>query len=369
MPARRISDDDRRRVIDHLRDAAGQGALDLQELEDRIGAVFQAKTIFDLEPITGDLPEPTAPSTPRHKVKHRRPLVMEDDEFRGHFTTYAMVMALLVVIWLSTGAGFPWPAIVAAAWGIGLGSHYQVAATHQRKRLDRARSLGISLDELEVREREEAKAKRAARRAKRRGDRRERLAEHQHERHEQLGLPGAPRVPPLVGEEATTRRFVAAMFVDVVSSTELNETLGDEGWARVRDRHRELLRECFESGRGQEVSVAGDGVLARFDHPADAARCAIEIQRRLDRQRSDTGFAPSVRIGIHSGDVVAEGDDVIGQVVNLASRVTGAAEPDEILVTEHVADHLPAPLVTDGRGIHTLKGVSRPRHLLALRWS
>ena len=403
-PARRISDDDRQRVVDHLRDAAGRGLIDLEELGDRIESVSRAKTVFDLEPITGDLPVPLAATNPGHKVKHRRPLVMEDDEFRSHFTTYCMVMALLFVIWLASGAHFPWPFIVAAAWGIGLGSHYQVAAAHQRKRLARARSLGISLDELEHREREEAKAKRAARREareKRKAQGMElarkindqvqrqnaqiqdhvqrqnaRMQEQLH-RQQQGWHPPPPPAPtnPTAGTApagappaAAPRCYVAAMFVDVVGSTGLNEALGDDGWVRVRDRLRELLHECFEREGGHEVNSAGDGVLARFDHPTRAVCAAVEILRRLDAQRAEAGFAPSVRIGIHSGDVVAAGDDLIGSVVNLASRVTSAAEPDQITITEHVADHLDPSFHTEDRGIHSLRGVSRPRHLLSVRW-
>ena len=94
------------------------------------------------------------------------------------------------------------------------------------------------------------------------------------------------------------------MFVDVVGSTGLNEALGDDSWVRVRAGFAPLLGECFEREGGWEVNTAGDGVLARFDAPAAAVSAAIEINRRLARQRDETGFAPSVRIGIHSGDVV-----------------------------------------------------------------
>ena len=339
------------------------GALTLDELEDRIEAVYGAKTVFDLEPITADLPSVPASKAGR-KVRHRRPLVMEDDEFRSHFTSYAMVMVLLFVIWAASGGGFPWPLIVAAAWGIGLGSHYQVASAHQRKRLARARSLGISLAELEVKERDEKRSQREVRRAKR--------ARAVSRARARPG-PAPAEIPAATTPEAdpngsSAHRYVVALFVDVVSSTGLNEALGDEGWVRVRDRLWDLLRECFAREGGWEVNTAGDGMLARFEHPTRAACAAVEILRRLEHQRTETGFAPSVRIGIHSGDVVDAGDDLIGSVINVASRVTAAAEPDDITITEHVADHLDPSIRTEDRGIHTLRGVSRPRHLLAIRW-
>ena len=396
---RRISDDERQRVVDRLRDAAGQGLLDLDELGDRIGAVYEAKTFGELDPITADLPAP-APPKDGPRVKHRHPLVLEDDEFRNHLMTYSLVMALLFVIWLAAGAHFPWPFIVAAGWGIGLGSHYQVASAHQRKRLARARSLGIDLDELALREEEERRAKRAARRTERHRPAKpghgpgqldqtirqaEQMAQQVARQAEQWAHQFDPagrhgrRIPPPPDPPATSaaggaatdgprRRYVVAMFVDVVGSTGLNEALGDAGWLRVRERLRETLEECFTREGGWVVNTAGDGVLARFDHPNSAACAAVEIQRRLARERHDSGFAPSVRIGIHSGDVVEDGDDLIGSVVNLASRVTGAAEPDQITVTEHVADHLDTSFDTEDRGIHSLKGVTRPRHLLNVAW-
>jgi class 3 adenylate cyclase len=393
---RRISDDDRLQVVTRLREAAGQGAIGLDELEERIEATYEAKTIFDLEPITADLPAVVTSKTLAN-VPHRRPLVMEDDEFRSHFTVYCMVIGMLIGIWLLGGADSHfWPFYPAAGWGIGLGSHYQKAASHQRKRLARARSLGITLAELEIREEEERKARRAQRRVQRAShlgrhgrygsspavDAAMKYAETATEsamKHVDKALQravppvptppsaGAPAAGPAAGPGGTTR-FVVAMFVDVVGSTGLNEALGDDGWVRVRGRLQDTLRECFEREGGWEVNSAGDGILARFEHPNSATCAAVEIQRRLARQRDETGFAPSVRIGIHSGDAVEVGDDLIGGVVNLASRVTGAGEPDQITITEHVADHLDPSFDTEDRGIHSLKGVSRPRHLLTVRW-
>ena len=85
------------------------------------------------------------------------------------------------------------------------------------------------------------------------------------------------------------------MFVDVVGSTNLNEALGDEQWVRVRAAFRQQVRECAEAHGGWEANTSGDGVLVRFADPASAAAAATEILRRFDRQRSETGFAPSVR--------------------------------------------------------------------------
>lgn len=358
----RASDADRQRTIALLRTAAGEGCIDLDELEHRIEATYDARTRSELHAVTSDIPANIArPPAARSgsAPAHRSPLVLEDDEFRGHLTVYCAVIGMLIGIWLLGGADHFWPFYPAAGWGIGLGSHYQRAASHQRKRLARATAEGITLDELEHLEAEERKARK---------------------KHQQapgvLPPPGRaehrPVPPPQLPAQETggvgTSRFVVATFVDVVGSTSLNEALGDRQWVRIRNAFRQQVRECVEAHGGWEANTSGDGVLVRFPDPASAAVAATEILRRLDRQRTDTGFAPSVRIGIHSGDAFEEGDDIIGNVVNLAARVTEAADVDEILVTEHVADHLDGRHTTVGRGLHTLKGIARPRHLLALVW-
>ena len=367
----RATDTDRQRAIARLRVAAGEGAIDLDELEQRITAVYDARTVVDLRTVTADLPATLV--APGAKVpEHRRPLVLEDDEFRHHLSVYASVIGMLVVIWLLGGAGHPWPIYPALGWGIGLVGHYERASTHQRKRLARATAEGLTMLELEQREADEKRERRKAKRAQTQGalergqERREQRHQQIAQRHEQRQQRRDQDQPIQIDEPA--RRYVVAMFVDVVGSTALNEAMGDERWSAVRRTFRNLVDECVAEHGGWEANTSGDGVLARFDEPAAAADAAVAVLRRLDRQQRETGFAPSVRVGIHSGDAMAEGDDIIGNVVNLAARVTDAAEVDEILVTEHVADHLDGRHTTAGRGLHTLKGVARPRHLLTLVW-
>lgn len=352
IPVQRASDDDRQQVVTRLRDAAGDGILGLDELEDRIGAVYAATTLPELAELTVDLPDPPAPTARQAPPPvERRPVpALHNPGFRHHLTIYTLTIAMLIGIWMLGGFGHFWPFYPAAGWGIGIGSHF-MAANRPPSRRDQERAQRRQEHDLRHAERRAAQLERRS------------------------GRHGTPPSPPTLSSGSSTRgnetrrtRFVVAMFVDVVGSTGLNEALGDDGWVRVRDRMRSLLSECFEREGGWEVNTAGDGVLARFDSPSRAVAAAVEVNRRLERQREETGFAPSVRIGIHSGDVVEDGDDLIGGVINLASRVTAAAEPEQIIVTEHVADHLERSFVTEDRGIHSLKGVSRPRHLLAVRW-
>ncbi len=174
----------------------------------------------------------------------------------------------------------------------------------------------------------------------------------------------------------STRTWVAVLFTDIVSSTPLNQRLGDDAWARVLSAHRALVRGTVTDHGGTEVGTQGDGFLVRFPDCDLAAACALDLQRRLATQRHEhedrsgaDGAAPiHVRMGLHAGEAVHDDDDLIGRVVNLAARVTAAAEADEILVTEPFADHLSGSLPLVDRGLRTLKGFDQPRHLLALVW-
>jgi class 3 adenylate cyclase len=175
----------------------------------------------------------------------------------------------------------------------------------------------------------------------------------------------APSAPPV---DAPARRWVTVMFVDIVDSTRLGEELGDEEWSGILARYREFVRAVFASRDGTEVGTQGDGFLAKFPGPTEAALCAVEIQRDIS-QVSAAGVPLELRIGIHAGEAVHDDGDIVGRVVNLASRVTGAAEPGEILVTEPVADHLDDQLELEDRGLRELRGIPQPRHVLAVVWA
>ncbi len=165
------------------------------------------------------------------------------------------------------------------------------------------------------------------------------------------------------------RRFVAAMFTDISGSTGLNQELGDETWVELLATHRKVVRETTAEFEGTEVATQGDGFFVRFDHPERAARCAIEIQRRLELKRQADPRIPAVRVGIHVGEAIqAADDDVLGHVVNVAARLLDVAAPGEIMVTEPVADHVDPGLLVD-HGLADLKGVGQPRHVLGIKWS
>ena len=171
---------------------------------------------------------------------------------------------------------------------------------------------------------------------------------------------------------------MAVLFADIVGSTPLNERLGDDAWNEVRVRALETMRSCVREQGGIEVSAQGDGLLARFDAPADAVRAAVAMQRRAGPTAATAGgggelppgsaVVPSLHIGVHAGPAIEDGTDLIGNMVNVAARVTAVAGPGQIVATEALADLVGGDVAFDDLGMHSLKGVSRPRHLLAVRW-
>jgi len=126
------------------------------------------------------------------------------------------------------------------------------------------------------------------------------------------------------------------MFTDMVGSTALAQV--DEVEAlRLRDEQDALLRRLFPAHHGRAIKSMGDGFLAEFDSALRAVECAIDIQRQLQARNSRHAGPPiHLRIGIHLGDVEARGKDIVGDAVNVASRVEPLAEPGGICITEPV---------------------------------
>jgi class 3 adenylate cyclase len=255
-----------------------------------------------------------------------------------HAVVYAAINVLLVVIWVLTGgpANDFWPIWPMVVWGTALVIHAGAVLGPDlvRRRASGPTGAGRAASQASV-----VKVS------------------------SQLGTSAQPR------QHAPGRRWVAVMFTDIVGSTRLNEALGDVEWHRLLASHRSLVRRAVTERDGTEVGTAGDGALARFDHPTSAVLCAIDIQRSIDDQRESHSFVPQVRIGIHAGETVEDDGDLVGRVVNLASRVASEAGAGEILVTEPVADQLVPSLEVEDRGLRPLKGLTQPRHLLAIRWS
>jgi class 3 adenylate cyclase len=154
------------------------------------------------------------------------------------------------------------------------------------------------------------------------------------------------------------RVLATLLFTDLVGSTEQATRLGDVGWNDLLSQHYESIRRELERFRGREIDTTGDGVLATFEGPAAALRCATAIVLGA----ASLGLA--VRAGVHVGEVQVVGADVRGVAVHEAARVMAAAGPNEILASETVRA-LADPAAFEDRGLHSLKGIDGKRRLFA----
>jgi class 3 adenylate cyclase len=148
------------------------------------------------------------------------------------------------------------------------------------------------------------------------------------------------------------------MFTDIVNSTALVETLGDSAWEHLLSWHDQTLRKLFMAHCGDEVKQIGDGFFVAFDNPFEAVECAVGIQRKLAAHRKEHGFAPHVRIGLHSVEATRKGEDYGGKGVHEAARIGALATADEILASADVIRAARARFpVSEPRSVD-LKGVS-----------
>jgi len=156
-------------------------------------------------------------------------------------------------------------------------------------------------------------------------------------------------------------RFLATiLFTDLVGSTAKVAQVGDTAWTELLSHFQQTVRQELERAHGREVDTVGDGVLAVFDGPAAAIRCASAIRRAANAQ------SLQIRAGIHVGEVESSGTAIRGLAVHEAARVMAAAGPDEILVSETTrALSLTGGLEFADRGEHYLKGLEGPRRLHA----
>ncbi len=157
------------------------------------------------------------------------------------------------------------------------------------------------------------------------------------------------------------RVLATVLFTDAVSSTERAAHLGDRAWRDLLERyHRTLRRELTRFG-GREIDSAGDGVLAAFDGPARAVRCAeamIEAAQPLGL---------SVRAGVHTGECEVMGDKLAGIAVHIGARVAAEAHAGEVLVSRTVKDLVAGSgLKLVDRGTHALKGIDGDWRLYAV---
>jgi class 3 adenylate cyclase/predicted negative regulator of RcsB-dependent stress response len=169
---------------------------------------------------------------------------------------------------------------------------------------------------------------------------------------------------PSAAHEVAERTFV---FTDIVGSTTLLEAIGDEAWNDLRRWHDETLRTCIASHGGEEVDHTGDGFFLAFPDARAAVACAQEIQRRLAGQRREHGFAPQVRIGLHSGQATISGSNYTGIGVHAAARIGAVGGGGEIVASASTVDGLEGLALSERRSV-PLKGIAEPVEVVTVDW-
>jgi class 3 adenylate cyclase len=151
------------------------------------------------------------------------------------------------------------------------------------------------------------------------------------------------------------------LLTDIVGSTELATRMGDSAWRDRLAEYHAMLRRLLELHHGREIQTTGDGLLAIFDSPARAVRCALESAA------SARGLGLEQRAGLHTGEIELAGDDVRGVNVHLAARVAAAAGPNEVFVSPVTNTLLFGSGISGtSRGGHSLKGIEGDVELFAV---
>ena len=182
---------------------------------------------------------------------------------------------------------------------------------------------------------------------------------------ERLGAqPEAARLKEQLGRAETRRTF---LFTDMVDSTRLLETLGDDKWRRLLARHDELVAGSITASGGEVVKRTGDGFFASFDTPKAALEAAVAIQRLLAAEI----VAPDVRVGVHAGSAFRTDSEVAdygGQDVHVAARIGAAAGAGQILVSAETLDGAGGGFRATEPRSEQLKGVAEPIDVVVVDW-
>jgi pimeloyl-ACP methyl ester carboxylesterase len=148
------------------------------------------------------------------------------------------------------------------------------------------------------------------------------------------------------------RVLCTVLFTDIVDSTRSAAAIGDQAWRRLLDSHDRLAIQTVANHRGILVKSTGDGILATFDGPGRAVRCALAFGAAAKQIGLPT------RAGLHTGEIEIRGRDISGVAVHAAARVMALSQPEEVLVSRVVTDLVAgAGLKFAERGPHELKGL------------
>ncbi len=164
--------------------------------------------------------------------------------------------------------------------------------------------------------------------------------------------------------------MVTILFTDMEGSTSLTQRLGDARAQEVLRVHNEIVREALKAHGGAEIKHTGDGIMASFTSTSRALDCATSIQRTFAQYNESNPTIPiRVRIGLNTGEPVAENQDLFGTVVQLAARICAHAEPSQILASMVVRELAAGKgFMFVDRGAVALRGFEQPAQLYEVKW-
>jgi class 3 adenylate cyclase len=173
-----------------------------------------------------------------------------------------------------------------------------------------------------------------------------------------------------LGGQTSPDGAVTLVFSDIEGSTEMMEKLGEHGWMELLRDHNAIVRSLAQSHDGTVVKSQGDGFMLAFPSAHAALRCAIEVEQAFAARPSDAAAALRVRMGAHSGFVIAEAEDFYGRNVVLAARIADRAAGGEILVSSTAKQYTESDpsLRFEHRGDFRLKGLVGEHSVYALLW-
>src|SRR5215469_5301229 len=170
---------------------------------------------------------------------------------------------------------------------------------------------------------------------------------------------------------ASTRRLAAILAADVAGYSRLMGADEEGTHERLQVHLRDLVEPKIEEHRGRTFKNTGDGLLAEFASVVDAVRYAAEVQRgMLDREPElPDERRIRFRIGINLGDIIADGDDIFGDGVNVAARLEALAEPGGLCISRMVRDQIrdKLPFAFEDLGEQSVKNIARPVRVYAFR--
>jgi class 3 adenylate cyclase len=164
---------------------------------------------------------------------------------------------------------------------------------------------------------------------------------------------------------AATTVVGSVLFTDLVGFTDFNEGRGDVAALDVLDRQRSIV-DAWLSADSRVVKELGDGLMVYFANAAEAVKVACDLMEAIDQARARDEFPLAVRMGLHHGEALVRGDDLVGSTINIAARVCDLAGPGELLVSDDAigaGERALAPSVIScfrPIGPAQVRGVARP---------